>query len=76
MRVKKQWGLRKGRHTFLRMDTLNIGAMTEKGRVLADMMERRNVDILCLQETKWKRIKAKSIGFKLFYNEPDGKEMG
>ena len=26
--------------------------MTGRGRELADMMERRNVDILCLQETK------------------------
>ncbi|KAK3568363.1 hypothetical protein QTP86_005592 [Hemibagrus guttatus] len=40
-----------------------------KGRELADMMERRKVDILCVQETRWKGSKACSIGagFKLFY---------
>lgn len=32
--------------------TLNVGIMTTKGRKLVDMMERRNVDTLCVQETK------------------------
>ena len=32
----------------------NKRTMTGRGRELADMLERRNVDILCLQETKWK----------------------
>ena len=38
-------------------------------------MERRNVDILCLQETKWKGSKARNIGggCKLFYNGSDGR---
>ncbi|KAK3530199.1 hypothetical protein QTP86_018057, partial [Hemibagrus guttatus] len=46
-----------------------------KGRELADMMERRKVDILCVQETRWKGSKARSIGagFKLFYYGVDSK---
>ncbi|KAK3536381.1 hypothetical protein QTP86_008856 [Hemibagrus guttatus] len=42
---------------------------------LADMMERRKVDILCVQETRWKGSKARSIGagFKLFYYGVDSK---
>ncbi|KAK3510484.1 hypothetical protein QTP70_009161 [Hemibagrus guttatus] len=49
--------------------------MTGKGRELADMMERRKVDILCVQETRWKGSKARSIGagFKLFYYGVDSK---
>ena len=31
---------------------LNIETMTGKGRELTDMMEQRNVDIMCLQKTK------------------------
>ena len=31
---------------------LNMGTMTGKGRQLADMMERRKINVLCLQETK------------------------
>ena len=42
------------------------------------MMEQRNVDILCLNETKWKGSKAKNIGggCKLFYNGADGRKNG
>ncbi|KAK3550865.1 hypothetical protein QTP70_006412 [Hemibagrus guttatus] len=49
-----------------------------KGRELADMMERRKVDILCVQETRWKGSKACSIGagFKLFYYGVDRKRNG
>ncbi|MCJ8728463.1 hypothetical protein PDJAM_G00004720 [Pangasius djambal] len=52
--------------------------MTGKGRELADMMERRKVDILCVQETRWKGSKARSIGagLKLFYNGVDSKRSG
>ncbi|KAK3558627.1 hypothetical protein QTP86_022061, partial [Hemibagrus guttatus] len=52
--------------------------MTGKGRELADMMERRKVDILCVQETRWKSSKARSIGagFKLFYYGVDSKRNG
>ncbi|KAK3571138.1 hypothetical protein QTP86_003097 [Hemibagrus guttatus] len=49
-----------------------------KGRELADVMERKKVDILCVQETRWKGSKARSIGagFKLFYYGVDSKRNG
>ncbi|KAI5090065.1 hypothetical protein C0J45_20200 [Silurus meridionalis] len=52
--------------------------MTAKGREVADMMERRKVDMLCVQESKWKWNKARSIagGFELFFNGVDGKRNG
>ena len=76
-RVKRQREVWKGRRSLIRVGTLNIGTMTGRGRELADMMERRNVDILCLQETKWKG-KARNIGgrYKLFYNKADGRKNG
>ena len=52
-RVKRQQEVWKGRRSLVRVGTLNIGSMTEAGREQADMMERRNVDTLCLQKTKW-----------------------
>ena len=77
-RAKKLREAWKGRHSLIRVGTLIIGTMTERGRELADMMERRNVDILCLQETKWKGSKARNIGggCKLFYmyNGADGRK--
>ncbi|KAK3562558.1 hypothetical protein QTP86_002039 [Hemibagrus guttatus] len=41
-------------------------------------MERRKADILCVQETRWKGSKARSIGagFKLFYYGVDSKRNG
>ena len=55
---------------------LNIGTMTGREKELEDMMERKNVDILCLQETKWKGSKARNIGggCKIFYNGADGRK--
>ena len=72
-RVKRQRKVWKGRHLLVKVGTLNIGTMAGRGRELADLMERRNVDILCLKETKWKGSKAKNIGgrCKLFYNGAD-----
>ena len=49
-RVRKQREVWKGRRSLIRVGTLNIGTMTERGRELADMMEQRNVDtVLSLQ---------------------------
>ncbi|KAK3554524.1 hypothetical protein QTP70_024430, partial [Hemibagrus guttatus] len=77
-RAHRQREKRKGKSVGLRIGTLNVGTMTGKGRELADMMERRKVDILCVQETRWKGSKARSIGagFKLFYYGVDSKRNG
>jgi hypothetical protein len=45
-----------------RVGTLNIGTMTGKGRALADIMKRRRVDAMCVQETKWAGNKTKELG--------------
>ena len=56
----KQWRRRremerkKAKKIKLRVATLNVGTMTGKGRKVADIMEQRGVDILCVQETRWK----------------------
>ncbi|KAK3528255.1 hypothetical protein QTP86_028493, partial [Hemibagrus guttatus] len=77
-RVHRQREKRKGKSVGLRIGTLSVGTMTGKGRELADVMERRKVDILCVQETRWKGSKARSIGagFKLFYYGVDSKRNG
>ncbi|XP_065672211.1 uncharacterized protein LOC136090035 [Hydra vulgaris] len=68
---------RMSRKVEVKFGTLNVGSMTGKGRELADAMERRK-DILCVQETRWKGSKARSIGggFKLFYHGVDRKRKG
>ncbi|XP_063597221.1 uncharacterized protein LOC134773906 [Penaeus indicus] len=44
--------------------------MTGKSKELVDMMERRKLDILCVQETRWKGSEARELGagYKLFYH--------
>ena len=76
--VKRQWEVWNERCRLIRVGILNIGTMTGRRRELADMMEQRNVDIMCLQKTKWKGSKARNIGggCKLFYNKADGRKNG
>ena len=76
-RVKMQREVWKRRRSLIRVGDLNIGTMTGREREPVDMMERRNVDILCLQ-AKWKESKARNIGdgCKLFYNEAEGRKNG
>ena len=54
----------------MKIGTLNVGSMTGKSREVADAMERRKINILCVQETRWKGEKAREIGggYKLFYS--------
>ena len=75
---RRQWERWKGSIVEVRVRTLNVGTVTDKGRELADMMERRKVDILCVQETRWRGSKTRSIrdGFKLFYHGVDGRRNG
>jgi exonuclease III len=54
----------------VRVGTWNIGLLTGKLREVVDTMIRRRVNILCVQETKWKGQKTKEVedtGFKLWY---------
>ena len=49
--------------------------MAGRGRELADLMERRKVGVLCVQETRWKGNKSRELcgDCKLFYSGTDGR---
>ena len=68
--AQRQLGRRKARVMDLRVGTLNVGSMTGKGSEIVDMMDRRKVDILCVQEIKWKGSKARELGngYKLYFH--------
>ena len=56
--------------TRIRIGRWNVGSLTGRLRELVDAAIRRRVNILCVQETKWKGQKAKKVedtGFKLWY---------
>ena len=73
----KQWRRKKERNRKrkkakkikLKVATLNVGTMTGKGREVMDLMKRRGVDILCVQETHWMGEKARCMGggYKMWY---------
>ena len=69
---------RKVRKMKVKVGTLNVGTMTGKGMEIADMMERRSVNILCVQETRWKGAKAINIGngYKLWYYGTENRRNG
>ncbi|KAF7711439.1 hypothetical protein C0J45_0417 [Silurus meridionalis] len=70
-RLQRQQGKEKCRRVVAQVGTLNVGTMTGKGREVADMMERRKVDM-------FKGSKNRNIGggFKLLYHGVDGKRNG
>ena len=80
----KQWRRKKERNEErkkakkikLKVATLNVGTMTDKGREVAYLMERRGVDILCVQDSRWKGKKARLIGggYKMWYCGSENKK--
>jgi hypothetical protein len=54
----------------LRVGAWNVGSLIGKLREVVDTMIKRHVNILCIQEMKWKGQKAKEVedtSFKLWY---------
>ncbi|XP_048483178.1 craniofacial development protein 2-like [Plutella xylostella] len=62
----------------LRIGSWNVGTMTGRGAELANILQKRRINIACLQETKWKGTKARELsdGYKFFYCGKDGKRNG
>ena len=69
---------RKVKVAELKVGTLNVGTMMGERRELADAMERRKVDDLCIQETRREGEKARCIGkcCKQWYNVNNSKRNG
>jgi hypothetical protein len=63
----------------LHYHTVPHQSLTGKLRELVDTVVRRSLDILCVQETKWRGQKVKEvedIGFKLWYTGTEATKMG
>ena len=55
-----------------------MGMMSGKGVEVVEMMERRRLEVLCIQETKWKGDRARTMmgGYKLLHAGRDGRSNG
>ncbi|CAH9078319.1 unnamed protein product, partial [Cuscuta europaea] len=63
----------------LRFGTWNVGSLTGRSSEIAEVMKRRNISIMCMQETKWVGEKAREInpgGFKLWYSGRERNKNG
>jgi hypothetical protein len=63
----------------IRVGSWNVGSLTGKLKELVDTASKRHVNILCVQETKWKGQKVKEVentGSKLWYLGTVGNKNG
>ena len=62
----------------LRIASWNVGTLTGKSMEIAEALNRRNVNICCLQETHWKGSSAKNLGngYRLYYSGTVNKRNG
>ena len=53
----------------VRIRSLNVGTMVRKALEVVEMMQRRRLDVLCVQETKWKGDRARQMagGYKMMH---------
>ena len=59
-------------HVKMRVATINVGTMRGRSAEIVEMLTRRNVDICCVQETRWKgdsarKLSGKDSHFKFFW---------
>ncbi|XP_047543306.1 uncharacterized protein LOC125075642, partial [Vanessa atalanta] len=62
----------------IRMATWNLGSLTGRSQELAETLKRRNVDICCIQELRWKGSKPRELGlgYQLVYHGTSNKQNG
>ena len=71
---------RKRQYVKLRIDTLNAGAITERSEIV-EMLSLRNVDICCVQETRWKgesarKVMGKNCHYQFFWKGDESGHSG
>ncbi|KAI5643615.1 hypothetical protein NE865_04417 [Phthorimaea operculella] len=54
----------------MRLATWNIGSLTGRSQELAEVLQRRKINICCIQELRWKGSKSRNIGngYQLLYH--------
>ena len=69
-RIKTKTGTQKSTRNFknFRVASLNVGTLKSKSLELVFMMKEKKIDVLCVQETKWKETKAWPLvdGYRLY----------
>lgn len=63
------------KRSMIRIGSLNVGSMTSRSYELEDLMRRRKIDIMCLQEVGWcnsgnraRFLNTNTKDYKMFYH--------
>ena len=77
-RLKKLVQERGRRLRKLKLASLNVGSMTGRSGEIEQLVRKKSLYVLCVQETKWKGSKAREIGagYKLYYHGEGGTKNG
>ena len=53
-----------------KLASLKVGSMTGRSGEIVQLMRKKSLQVLCVQETKWKGSHAREIGagYKLYYH--------
>ena len=62
----------------IKITTLSVGSMAGRIGEIAQLMRKKSLQVVCVQDTKWKGSKAREIGAgcKLDYHGEDSKRNG
>ncbi|XP_049872896.1 uncharacterized protein LOC126371623 [Pectinophora gossypiella] len=62
----------------IRIATWNLGSLTGRSQELASTLTRRNINICCIQETRWMGSKSRDLGlgYQLVYHGTNNKQNG
>ena len=62
----------------VRMGSLNVGMMEGKALEVVEMMKGRTIEVLCVQETRWRgdRVRKMSEGYNMPHAGGDGRSHG
>ena len=77
-RLKKRAHYRFNNTKDVRVASLNVGTMSGRSLEIVKLMKEKRIDILLVQETKWKGERAAEIGagYKIYYVGVDGRRNG
>ena len=77
-RLKKSVRERGSRMSKVKIATLNVGSMTGRSVEITQLMRKKSLQVLCVQEKQWKGSKAGEIGagYKLYYHGESSKRNG
>ena len=66
------------KEVILKIATLNVGSMMGKRTEIVRLMKEKAIEIMCVQETRWKGRKSYEIGagYKIIYYGEDNRRNG